>query len=235
MSGGGSKGAWEAGVYWGFTHYGNPDDFSYDVLSGVSAGSINTSGLCLWEKGDDFAASEWISDLWMSLKTSDVYEDWTVGYLSGLTVKSGIYNNAPLLEFLTNKFSEYTEWKRPAFFGTADVDTGDYLVWGQNNITREEVEKAAVASASIPFIFPTANFKDHTLMDGGTIYNINIGSAIEECRKHVSDDSKIIVDILNCSSTEIEAEEEIGNTITNYMRSRAISSANSSLNDIYEA
>jgi len=72
-------------------------------------------------------------------------------------------------------------------------------------------------------------------MDGGTIYNVNISSAIEECRKHVSDDSKIIVDILNCSSTEIEAEEEVGHTLSNYMRSRAINSANNSLNDIYEA
>eukprot|EP00352_Strombidinopsis_acuminata_P001013 CAMPEP_0176344072 /NCGR_PEP_ID=MMETSP0126-20121128/4422_1 /TAXON_ID=141414 ORGANISM="Strombidinopsis acuminatum, Strain SPMC142" /NCGR_SAMPLE_ID=MMETSP0126 /ASSEMBLY_ACC=CAM_ASM_000229 /LENGTH=125 /DNA_ID=CAMNT_0017690343 /DNA_START=74 /DNA_END=451 /DNA_ORIENTATION=- len=100
LSGGGSKGAWEAGVYWGFTHYGNPEDFAYDVFSGVSAGSINTAGLCLWDKGNDLAASEWISDLWLNLKSSDVYKDWTTGWLAGLTVKSGIYNNAPLLKFM---------------------------------------------------------------------------------------------------------------------------------------
>lgn len=143
----------------------------------------------MWDKGSDLAASEWISDLWLNLKTSDVYKDWTTGWLAGLTVKSGIYNNAPLLEFMQTTFAEYTEWKRPAFFGSADVDTGNYLVWGQSNIERSEIEQAAVASASIPFIFPTAHFKDHTLMDGGTIYNVNIASAVEECRKKVSDDS----------------------------------------------
>ena len=42
LSGGGSNGAWEAGVLWGFTHYGNPADFAYDVVTGVSAGAINT-------------------------------------------------------------------------------------------------------------------------------------------------------------------------------------------------
>lgn len=40
---------------------------------------------------------------------------------------------------------------------------------------------------------------------------------------------------MNCSSTNIEGEEDTGNTISNYMRSRAISSANKSLNDIYES
>ena len=41
LSGGGSNGAWEMGVLWGFLHYGNPDDFRYDVVTGISAGSIN--------------------------------------------------------------------------------------------------------------------------------------------------------------------------------------------------
>ena len=41
LSGGGSNGAWEMGVLYGFTHYGNPSDFAYDVVTGISAGSIN--------------------------------------------------------------------------------------------------------------------------------------------------------------------------------------------------
>jgi predicted acylesterase/phospholipase RssA len=46
MSGGGSTGAWEAGVLWGLAH-DNPNiqDFFYDVVTGVSAGAINTSAL----------------------------------------------------------------------------------------------------------------------------------------------------------------------------------------------
>jgi predicted acylesterase/phospholipase RssA len=45
MSGGGSNGAWEAGVLFGFAMTGNPEDFYYDVISGISAGSVNTAGL----------------------------------------------------------------------------------------------------------------------------------------------------------------------------------------------
>ncbi len=42
LSGGGANGAWEAGIMWGLTHYGNPADFFWDVHTGISAGSINT-------------------------------------------------------------------------------------------------------------------------------------------------------------------------------------------------
>ena len=44
LSGGGTNGAWEAGVIWGLTHYGDPTDYYYDVHTGVSAGSVNTIG-----------------------------------------------------------------------------------------------------------------------------------------------------------------------------------------------
>lgn len=44
LSGGGTNGAWEAGVAWGLTHYGDPTDFEWDVVTGVSAGSVNTIG-----------------------------------------------------------------------------------------------------------------------------------------------------------------------------------------------
>ena len=38
-------GAWEAGVLWGLVNNGDPNDFAYDVITGVSAGAINTAGL----------------------------------------------------------------------------------------------------------------------------------------------------------------------------------------------
>ena len=73
MSGGGSNGAWEAGVLWGFLNYGEPTDYQYDVVSGISAGSINTVALAGWEVGQEKEASQWLSDLWRGLHTSDVW------------------------------------------------------------------------------------------------------------------------------------------------------------------
>jgi len=49
LSGGGNNGAWEVGVLWGFMNYGNVADFEYDVITGVSAGSINAMAISGWE------------------------------------------------------------------------------------------------------------------------------------------------------------------------------------------
>lgn len=52
MSGGGAKGSYEAGALWGLIK--NSEDktkFEYDVVTGVSAGAINTACVSLFEKG----------------------------------------------------------------------------------------------------------------------------------------------------------------------------------------
>ena len=45
LSGGSNNGAWEIGVLWGLVHYGDPTDFYWDVVSGISAGAINAAGI----------------------------------------------------------------------------------------------------------------------------------------------------------------------------------------------
>jgi predicted acylesterase/phospholipase RssA len=64
LSGGGNKGAWETGIVWGLTHYGNPEDFAYDVMTGVSAGTINSVTLSFYPKGQDIQAAEYLDYRW---------------------------------------------------------------------------------------------------------------------------------------------------------------------------
>ena len=53
LSGGGANGSWEAGVLWGLANYGTASDYEYDVLTGVSAGSINAAAMAGWKKGSE--------------------------------------------------------------------------------------------------------------------------------------------------------------------------------------
>lgn len=73
MSGGGSNGAWEAGVLWGFAHSEHPEDFFYDVVTGVSAGAINTAGIAGFAPEDIVAASEFLSDTWNTLTNDQIW------------------------------------------------------------------------------------------------------------------------------------------------------------------
>jgi predicted acylesterase/phospholipase RssA len=48
MSGGANRGAYEAGVIHGLSHLLNGTDAYYDVVTGVSAGSLNTAAVSMW-------------------------------------------------------------------------------------------------------------------------------------------------------------------------------------------
>ena len=77
MSGGANNGAWEAGVVWGLLHYGEPTDYAYDVITGVSAGALNTGMFATWEKGDEYNMSEAISNSWASIHSNDeIFTTW---------------------------------------------------------------------------------------------------------------------------------------------------------------
>ena len=73
LSGGGNNGSWEVGVLYGLVNNGTASDYAYDVVTGVSAGSINTIATAAWEVGNEKAMVDWLSDLWKNLKTSDVW------------------------------------------------------------------------------------------------------------------------------------------------------------------
>ena len=63
IQGGGTRGAYEAGALHGL-YYGRPnpgEDFDYDVVTGVSAGAINTLGIGVFAKNDTVNALEAIS------------------------------------------------------------------------------------------------------------------------------------------------------------------------------
>ena len=68
FSGGGSKGAYEAGVLWGMI---NADEdkskYEYDVVTGISAGAINAAGVSLFKKGNELEMVSKISEFWQNL------------------------------------------------------------------------------------------------------------------------------------------------------------------------
>ena len=59
-----------------------------------------------------------------------------------------------------------------------NVGTGEYETFSQDNTTWRDFHIAVMASSSIPGIFPPTHLHDMWLMDGGTISDINIESAI---------------------------------------------------------
>jgi len=65
MSGGGVKGAYEAGVLHGiFYELADKTKMQYDVVTGVSAGAINGGAMSLFEIGDEENMVNVLSEKW---------------------------------------------------------------------------------------------------------------------------------------------------------------------------
>jgi predicted acylesterase/phospholipase RssA len=100
LAGGGSNGAWEIGVLWGLLHSGNPSDFEWDYVTGISAGAINTAGLVGWAVGDEINALEWLSDTFNTLSSSQIWKEYPEGIEKSVFGHSSLLDDAPALDFL---------------------------------------------------------------------------------------------------------------------------------------
>jgi predicted acylesterase/phospholipase RssA len=90
------------------------------------------------------------------------------------------------------------EIKRNFGFSAVDVNTGNYEVFNRDNTAYEEFAQACFASASIPTVFPPQHLHGFVLMDGGTVWNVNVDSAVEQCLAMGYDEKDIIIDAVVC-------------------------------------
>jgi predicted acylesterase/phospholipase RssA len=91
-----------------------------------------------------------------------------------------------------------------------------------------------LASASVPFVFPHQLIQGRTMMDGGTVWNTNLASAVERCREMVDKDEDIIMDVIICSDGKLDTTNSTGDTIENFLRSFTVSGYHNSLQDVRE-
>lgn len=224
LSGGGSNGSWEAGVLWGLTHYGDANDFAYDWISGISAGAINTACLSGWAKGDEKRASEYLSYTWTTLTNKDIWAYWDVGPVRSLWESPSLLNDEPAVEFITAQTTKpYFEggFKRDFSIGTVNISTGEETIYGRDNITVDDLPYVAMASGSIPVVFQPRLFRDNYYMDGGTLINVNIPSAINGCLSKGFREDQIILDTVMCSDHQFPTDT-VGKTKHNWFRARHI-------------
>jgi len=231
MSGGGTLGAYEIGAVYGM--YFNSEDktkFEYDVITGVSAGSINTGGMGLFEVGDEENMLITLSKKWTELTTSQVFENWfPLGIVTGVLHKTGVLNDAPLAKFVNDFFDEYGgELKRKLVVSHVNVNTGSYV---NVNETDPDFTKGIIASSSIPFVFPNIPYSNYVAMDGGTVWNTNLVSAVQRCREIVDDDHNIIIDIVECSAVEKNWNDQ-GSSLSNFLKYREMRSYHDGMSDI---
>lgn len=96
--------------------------------------------------------------------------------------ESGLVDSAPLDNFILDVIGNKT-LKRKLITGAVDVGSGQFIQLDSDHLNPDEWHKAVVASGSVPGIFPTTKLRNWSLMDGGTVWNINPIGAINKCKE----------------------------------------------------
>ena len=106
FSSGDEAAAYQAGALKGIVSSLNltSDDWSYDAVSGISGGALNAVLLSSFEKGQEAAAADKMEQFWRDATHTPLYKNWFGGIARGLFFEGGLYNSAPLQEFLSKQF-----------------------------------------------------------------------------------------------------------------------------------
>lgn len=168
LSGGGAKGAFQAGVLQVLREKG----YRFDMISGVSVGSLNGAMLATNQLPR-------LIDIWENLSPDQVLREQSLFTIARkfLSYKIGLgkpplskFNNAPLQqlmrEHLLNK-----KVTIPFHFGFVKLETGEYVqavVRQDNNHKIDEADLSRIlASTAIPVIFNPVIQGDSIWVDGG--------------------------------------------------------------------
>lgn len=156
------------------------------------------------------------------MKTSDIWEMWPGGYAQGISLQKGLVNDAPALSFLNGVMAGFPEGvKRKWTITAVNVADGVYTEFNQTNTVFEDLGHTALSSSSIPGVFPPQYFKGNWFMDGGTVWNVNTASAIQQCLLDGYDQSDIVLDAMICGFDELTPINATSTTLPNYMRKRS--------------
>ncbi len=206
LEGGGDKGAYQAGVLKGMMNKLEKEKRPYDVVTGISVGSINASTFLTFEKGQEAEAADFLITAWKNIKgNTDIYKNWKYGIAQGIFFKNSLYDASPLKDLLLRTLKD-RKISRKFVIGATQARDGIYKSWDEEDIkTIEELVNIVRSSAAIPVIFPSIEQKGEYYMDGGVINNVDVFSGIHKCLDMGFEEKDITVDIVRCKpNKEIE-------------------------------
>lgn len=194
MEGGGTHGAYEAGVLWSYVNNIPAEERQWNIITGISTGSLNSRVCAQFEYGDELNMADKVVNTWMSLdKMSLIATKWHFGSYYSLFFEPSLYNTDPMLVFLNGVSG--TTLNRNITLGLTDYESGEFIEYTQE-VGVELLTVAAKCSASIPLVFAPTLLEGHWYGDGGVSINLNADRGVSFCRDLGFSDNDIVVDII---------------------------------------
>lgn len=210
LEGGGDKGAYQVGALKGLVDNVSNNETQWDVVTGVSVGSLNAAGLSIFEIGKEQEAVDYMLSAWRDIKGNrDIFQNWWGGPLAGLFLKTGLYDTTPSRNKLESIIKN-NDMKRKFICGATNFVTGVFETWNDETLYRSEYEGAILSSGAYPVVFPINQFRDNHYMDGGVKISVDISSGINKCLDMGYSDENIIADVILLNSKVLPEQEPSG-------------------------
>ena len=173
LSGGAASCAYEVGAV---RYLIDIQNRTYDAYYGISGGALNAAFLSSYSLEKE--AIKNLSNIWYNLKKSDIYQNWTFGYLS-LLWRNSLYDTSPLRKTLENNISpdNIKNSGKKLSIQTVALATGSTKVFTEQD---PDIISAILASSAMPIYFPPQKIQDVLYIDGGAKDMSNIEDAISE-------------------------------------------------------
>ena len=186
LGGGGSNGAWQAGV---LTARLDTSDIHYDYVAGISVGALNGLAYCSNANSTKVSPQMFLEVIWRNIQPKLVLKK-ELSLFQSLKAfalkKDHILNAQPLLIFLKTIFKkEYLYLYSTLEVGYINMATGVYetkLFEGGKYHRTLDVLNAVYYSASFPLMFEPLN----NYWDGGLRNNIPLNDAILKNPKYIT-------------------------------------------------
>ncbi len=158
LSGGGTRGAYGAGILSGWTDRGDIPEF--DIVTGVSTGAVMATFVFLG--GDEL---DKVKRFYTTLYTDDIYTNSWLSFFGS----AYLMNPQPLKEIFARNFNEELLNKvaaehakgRRLYIGSTNIDTGQLIVWDMGAIAAsdraDKYQRFAdiiYASSALPIFLP---------------------------------------------------------------------------------
>jgi len=186
LSGGGVYGSFEAGVFSTLFENGS----TYDIITGVSAGSLNTAYLSSIQSGQEKYRISEFKNLWTSIKTNDILHK--IYFLNGLS----LYDNIAIKNKLNEIFSNLTTIRDIKIGATSLID-GTSRVFTKKDVLQYGLVDILMSSIAIPIFLPPYPFLNDIFVDGGLTSNILLNEGIDYCLNKFPLEN-IYVDVIVC-------------------------------------
>merc|ERR1712151_668842 len=219
----------------------------WKVVTGLSAGSILTSGTALFDVGDELEMTDFVIESMMNFTNvnstvGNVFIDWPNPAMQ--LTESGFEDTEPLFNTLKKMLAPKKLGNRKFVVGGTDDATGEIRLWDEKSVldadgtfNSTKLAQFVRASAAIPGIFESVTIDGKVYSDGTLPMGVDIFTGINRCKAAGYVEKNIVVDTVTTDKSRLSPWNPVTEDVAAEVKARAgaISSFTSTMADILDA